>query len=126
MLKDCQRKYKRNEQILLKLHKQTNVQQTFNQQTYYFCGAPYFKNKEAFSAPPIADYQQRKKRKELFPMDLMEQKGYWLPRDKINLIQGVKKQMLNYLYLVNKRRLYEIKAAAGSSSREQMLLWEGM
>lgn len=124
MLRDCQKKYKKNEQVLQKLHKQTHMQQSFNQQTYYFCGSPYFKSKEAFSAQPTADYQERKRHRELFPADLLEQQGYWLPRDKINLIQGVKKQVLRYLYSMNRMRMNEIKLG-GESSKERTLLWEG-
>lgn len=124
MLRECQKKYKKNEETMRDMNKQTNVQQSFSQHTYSFCGAPYFKNKDAYSAPPTADYLQRRRHRELFPIDLMRQKGYWLPRDKINLIQGVKKQLLNYLYLMNKKRSQEIRIT-GESSKEQLLLFEG-
>ena len=66
----------------------------------YFYGAPFFKDLKLYSARPNADYLYRKKTlQEYFPMDFhpYTRPIFWVAKDKLFLIQGVKEQLIKHL-----------------------------
>lgn len=101
LLETCQLKYKKNEETLAKIVKTKTEPKRYT--TYYFCGYPYFKDRSGCGPSQPAEYLKRKV-DELFPLDL-EKRGIWLPRDKVELIQGVKKQTIKYLQSKNRDRI---------------------
>lgn len=107
MLQMCQEKYKTNEKTIAEMADQSTTKRSQAMNTFYFCGQPYFKDADAFPAPNTADYLTRRRR-ELFPLDLEERNVYWLARDKIHLINGVKKQALAHLRLKNNDRIRKL------------------
>lgn len=108
MLLTCQRKYDKNEQVLSDMTRQEPAGSAKARRTYYFCGYPYFKNRDAFTAPLPADYNQRLKYdRELFPMQLQE-RTFWTSNTKLRLIQAVRKQVLQFLLVKSKDRVRSI------------------
>lgn len=104
LLKRCQHKYKRNEEILEDINQKKSP--TTISTTYYFCGYPYFKDRSGSGAPLPANYYQcHDRNNELFPIDLLEKRTFWLPRDKMDLVQGVKKQAISFLQSKNRDRI---------------------
>lgn len=103
LLNVCQEKYKQNERLLSDMSKVKSEPKLYT--TYYFCGYPYFKDRKGGAPPKPAEYLRRsEKGDEIFPLDL-EKHGVWLPRDKVELIQGVKKQVVSYLQSQNRVKL---------------------
>lgn len=104
LLKRCRDKYKRNEEIMEELGQKKSP--TTTSTTYYFCGYPYFKDRSGSGAPlPAEYYRRRDTNNELFPIDLLDTRTFWLPRDKMDLVQGVKKQVISFLQLKNRDRI---------------------
>lgn len=104
LLKRCQDKYKQNEEIIEELSQKRSP--TAISTTYYFCGYPYFKDRSGSGPPLPAEYYQRRDRNnELFPIDLLDKRTFWLPRDKMDLVQGVKKQVVSFLQSKNRDRI---------------------
>lgn len=107
LLKRCRDKHKQNEEIMEELSQKKST--TAISTTYYFCGYPYFKDRSGSGAPLPAEYYQRRDRNnELFPIDLLNKRTFWLPRDKIDLVQGVKKQVISYLQSKNRDRIRNV------------------
>lgn len=103
MLNVCEDKYKQNEILLANVNKSKNEPKLYT--TYYFCGYPFFKDRKGGAPPQPAQYLQRSdKDGELFPLDL-EKRGVWMPRDKVELVQGVKKQTIEFLQLRNRNKI---------------------
>lgn len=103
MIDMCEEKYTQNEQLLVEMRKTKNEPKRYT--TYYFCGYPYFKDRKGGAPPQSAEYIRRtEKENEVFPIDL-EKPGIWLSRDKIELIQGVKKQVVAYLLCQNRDKI---------------------
>lgn len=103
MLIACQKKYKQNELLLAEISATKNVPKLYL--TYYFCGYPFFKDRKGGGPPKSLEYLRRSENGcELFPLDL-EKRGIWLPRDKVELIHGVKKQVIQYLQFKNRNRI---------------------
>lgn len=99
MLSVCSTKYKENEKLLTDINKAKNEPKLYT--TYYFCGYPFFKDRKGGAPAKSAEYLRRSENDgELFPLDL-EKRGVWMPRDKVELIQGVKKQVIEHLRLKN-------------------------
>lgn len=91
----CQQKYKQNETFLAEENDAKNEPKRYR--TYYFCGYPYFKDRNGGAPKQSAEYLKRSENgNELFPLDL-EKRSVWLPRDKVELVQGVKQQVITYL-----------------------------
>ncbi|XP_037942829.1 snRNA-activating protein complex subunit 4-like [Teleopsis dalmanni] len=66
--------------------------------THYLDGNTFFKDISGHGAPNNADYVQRKKEGEFFPMDLgLVSTHYWTDKDKKSLVCGVKEQLVNRL-----------------------------
>lgn len=104
LLKRCQDKYKQNEEIMEELSQKKSP--TTLSTTYYFCGYPYFKDLSGSGAPLPAEYYHRRDiNNELFPIDLLDKRTFWLPRDKMDLVQGVKKQVVSFLQSKNRDRI---------------------
>lgn len=104
MLDTCQQKYKQNTTLLEDKDKMKNI--SIMNSTFYFTGYPYFKDKTG-NGPPLSKefLKRRDKDGELFPMDLLDRRQRWLSRDKILLVQGVKKQALKYLQMKNRDKI---------------------
>lgn len=107
MLRTCQEKYKTNEKTIAEMTEQTTSRRSQAMNTFYVCGQPYFKDADAFPAPHTADYIARRRR-ELFPLDLEERNVFWMARDKIQLINGVKKQVTAHLRSKNNDKLRKL------------------
>lgn len=107
MLQTCQQKYKTNEKTIAEMTDQTTTKRSQAMNTFYMCGQPYFKDAAAFPAPNTADYLARRRR-ELFPLDLEERNVFWMARDKIHLINGVKKQVMAHLRSKNNDKLRKL------------------
>lgn len=108
ILNVCKEKYKQNELLLMELNKSKTEPKLYT--TYYFCGYPFFKDRKGGAPPKPDEYLQRSEREsELFPLDL-EKRGVWMPRDKVELVQGVKRQTIEFLHLQNRTK---IRQAAG-------------
>lgn len=103
MLNTCQKKYKQNELLMEEMNAAKNAPKLYA--TYYFCGYPYFKDRKGGGPPQSTEYLRRSEKEcELFPLDL-EKRTIWMPRDKGDLIQGVKKQVIQYLQMKNRMRM---------------------
>lgn len=103
MLNTCQKKYKQNELLLEEMSAAKNAPKLYA--TYYFCGYPYFKDRKGGGPPKSLEYIRRSEIEcELFPLDL-ERRSIWMPRDKVELIQGVKRQVIQYLHMKNRMRI---------------------
>lgn len=113
LLETCQLKYKQNEEILVKMTKTKSEPKLYT--TYYFCGYPFFKDRKGGGPPQSAEYLRRKG-DELFPLDL-DKRGVWLPRDKVELIHGVKKQVIEHL---RKKNRDKIRQTAGKRCASEL------
>lgn len=103
MLNVCRTKYKENDKLLTDMNKAKNEPKLYT--TYYFCGYPFFKDRRGGAPPKSTEYLKRSENDgELFPLDL-EKRGVWMPRDKVELIQGVKKQVIEHLRLKNNSKI---------------------
>lgn len=118
MLQTCDDKYKANERTIAEMTDQSTTKKSQALNTFYCCGQPFFKDADAFPAPPTADYLSRRRR-ELFPLDLEERNVFWMARDKIHLINGVKKQVLAHLRTKNNDKIRKLatKRRASTSTR---------
>lgn len=103
MLNACQKKYKQNELLMEQMNVVKNAPKLYA--TYYFCGYPFFKDSKGGGPPKSVEYLRRSEKEcELFPLDL-EKRSIWMSRDKVELIQGVKKQVIQYLQMKNRMRI---------------------
>lgn len=99
----CKEKYKQNELLIAETNRKKNEPKLYT--TYYSCGYPFFKDRKGGAPPQSAEYLKRlEKGDEIFPLDL-EKRCVWLPRDKVLLVQGVKKQVITYLQSENRSRI---------------------
>lgn len=121
MLSDVKAKYKQNEELLVRISQKPALQTAKARKSHFFCGYPYFKNRDAFTAPPPADFLRRRDEdKELFPLLLDEYKSFWTPSDKVLLIQAVKTQLVEFLYVKNKDRVRRLKATDPANSAAEI------
>lgn len=97
MLLSIEQKYKHNENLLL--HGGSNQSNSVKRKrTYFFCGAPFFKNASCYSHPSNPDYSYRcKVLHEFFPIDNALTPNMWALKDKYYLIHGVKDQALAFV-----------------------------
>lgn len=99
----CKEKYQQNELLIAETNKAKHEPKLYT--TYYFCGYPFFKDRKGGAPPQSAEYLKRlEKGDEIFPLDL-EKRCVWLPRDKVQLVQGIKKQVITYLQLQNRAKM---------------------
>lgn len=104
MLRICQQKHRDNEALLDEISKKKHLPKTYS--TYYFCGYPFFKDQKGGAVPQSAEYLKRSENgKELFPLDLLEKLRVWRSRDKVELVQGVKEQVISYLQSQNRSKI---------------------
>lgn len=70
------------------------------------CGAPYFKDAHGDAAPINQDYKYRKNvLKEFFPFDLPQNPARWKIREKVNLVNGIKDQMIDHIKVEQSKKL---------------------
>ncbi|CAO1385888.1 unnamed protein product [Diamesa hyperborea] len=70
------------------------------------CGAPYFKDAHGDPAPLNQDYKYRKNvLKEFFPYDLPQNPARWKIREKVNLVNGIKDQMIDHIKVEQSKKL---------------------
>lgn len=119
MLRMCIEKYKENEKVISDLSEASSAKST-NGFSFYMCGYPYFKDRGAFPAPCPEEYFTRRKT-EVFPITLDNRNVFWLLRDKIQLIQGVKKQLIQFIRTKNKDRIRKITTRTKASQAGRIL-----
>lgn len=85
--------------LILDATKNCELKQGTNvKSTYIKCGAPYFKDALSAPAPFNEDYLYRKNvLNEFFPFDQQKTSSRWKTSDKVALVNGAKKQMINYI-----------------------------
>lgn len=103
MLIMCVQKYKDNEKLITELSERTSTKMQ-HRNSFYLCGYPYFKNRDGFPAPLPDEYHIRKKN-ELFPLALNVRNVHWIAKDKMLLIQGVKKQLVQFIQMKNRDKI---------------------
>lgn len=104
LLNVCQQKYKTNELMLDAVNKAKSAPKLYA--TYYFCGYPFFKDQKGGAPPQSSEYLKRiETGNELFPLNLLEKLHIWISRDKFELVQGVKQQVISYLQSVNRSKM---------------------
>lgn len=116
LIEVCQQKYRQNELLIAERNRVQSEPKLYT--TYYYCGYPYFKDRKGCGPPQSAEYLKRaEKGDEVFPLDL-EKRCVWLPRDKVQLMQGVKQQVITYLQSQNRSRIRKTvgKRCAGELS----------
>ncbi|XP_058447889.1 uncharacterized protein LOC131428184 [Malaya genurostris] len=76
----------------------------------YICGQPYFKDEDLYPGPHNDDYLYRKNvKKEFFPLDLFEVTDTnWTVKDKINILKGVKTQIVEFIEMENRLKIKKI------------------
>lgn len=93
----CRKKYQHNIKKMEQLNRRNHQKAVLPMKTVYFCGYPFFKNRQGNGPPLSHSFMRRRAGGELFPMELLEKRSTWLHCDKIQLVQGIKKQALTYL-----------------------------
>lgn len=120
MLFKCRKKYEKNEKILSDFTRKVPAGSSKARRTYFFCGYPYFKNRDAFTAPLPADYIHRRKYEmELFPMQL-ESRTFWTSNTKLRMIQAIRKQVMHFLSVKNKDRIRNILSMDVKNADEEI------
>lgn len=122
MLLDCQVKYKRNEDILKELSCVSTPVMAKARCTYYYCGYPYFKNREAFGAPAPSDYIQRVNRREMFPLALDGNRAFWTARDKFQIVQAIKLQLLKFLQTKSNDQIRSVRASGSMKAEGEIAM----
>lgn len=89
----CKDLYKHNADLLMRQCKPNSYKSKA-----CYCRAPFFKNSNFYPCWSHPDYQHRKEvLKEFFPINVQLLKSCtWTLRDKVDLLQGLKMQMLKY------------------------------
>lgn len=96
--------FKANEEYLERA-KSKNVTKE-KQRGFARCGAPYFKDAHGDPAPLNQDYKYRKNvLKEFFPYDLPQNPARWKIREKVNLVNGIKHQMIDHMKVEQSKKL---------------------
>lgn len=112
LIEKCRDLYKRNSALLIHQCKPNSYKSRAP-----YCGAPFFKSGSFHPCWPHPDYVTRKDSlKEFFPINVQHMRSCnWTLRDKVDLLQGFKLQMLKY-----KGRS---KAAFGSSDEQKIKVY---
>lgn len=96
--------FKTNEEYLERA-KTKNVTKE-KQRAFARCGAPYFKDAHGDPAPLNQDYKYRKNvLKEFFPYDLPQNPARWKIKEKVNLVNGIKDQMIDHIKVEQSKKL---------------------
>lgn len=123
LLNQCREKYKENEKELERLRKTPHRSKVNRQLSYFFCGAPYFKDTNCVPAPLNADFLYRQKTlKEFFPMDLLKPTVFWVAKDKVFLVKGVKEQLIRRLLSLKNDEQRSIRAKKQTSKARFTLI----
>lgn len=90
-------RYKSNE-ILLERTQQKDLKDALGFKISYIrCGMPFFKDTLGHPAPENEDYKARKAMNEYFPFDHSSDYNPWKLKEKVALVKGVKKQMIEFI-----------------------------
>lgn len=86
--------------------------------TYIKCGMPYFKDALFYPAPENQDYKHRKNvLKEMFPFDLPSANVKWKTKEKVDLVNGIKNQMVDYIKLQQSKKICQEKKTRGKMQK---------
>lgn len=125
LLHTCREKYKSNELLRERVVNESNLsKKDLRMTSFFFCGKPYFKQMDLFSAPPNADYLYRKNiQHEYFPIDHLDAFKPWGAKDKLFLINGVKDQLIKFLLSEQRDAVRKAKSSAeqGTIKQESVL-----
>lgn len=114
LLRTCTDKYNENEKLLEELTAQSSSRKIHTMSTFSTCGYPYFKDRQGFSAAYSEEFKRRQ-RQEVFPFLMEEKSKFWLARDKIQLIQGVKKQVIAKIQQKNRDKIRKLSTKRRSN-----------
>lgn len=82
--------------------------------SYLRCGMPFFKDALTYPAPENDDYKMRKGLlNEFFPFDYPCKNTRWTTQDKVSLITGVKKQMVDYIKIQQSQKVCQESKTRG-------------
>lgn len=74
--------------------------------TYIKCGMPYFKDALSYPAPENEDFKYRKNvLNEMFPFDLPQRNISWRTKEKLQLVNGIKTQMINHIKIQQSKKV---------------------
>ncbi|KAJ6635824.1 Myb-like protein L [Pseudolycoriella hygida] len=125
LLITCREKYNSNERLKERIKSEMNAaKKDLRSMSYSFCGKPYFKQMDLFSAPLNSDYLYRKNvQHEYFPIDHLDAYKPWSAKDKLFLINGVKDQVLKFLKSNQKDLARQVKSNTrqGAKKRKSIL-----
>lgn len=118
MLHAVKEKYAANEILLDQLRNHSTPKNVSTRNaSIYICGAPYFKEEDLSAGPHNKDYVYRRNvRNEFFPIDYLSlPKRLWTSKDKVDIVKGVKEQIINHLRAGNSSEISEIRNSQKSS-----------
>ncbi|KAL5274625.1 SNAPC4 family protein [Megaselia abdita] len=94
LIDKCKDLYRRNSDLLIHQCKPHSYKSKS-----HFCGAPFFKNVDFYGCWSHPDYNHRKDvLMEFFPINIQQMRSCnWTLRDKVDLLQGVKSQMIKFI-----------------------------
>lgn len=125
LLHNCREKYKANELLRERYVNESNLsKRDLRCTSFFFCGKPYFKQLDLFSAPPNADYLYRKNiQNEYFPIDHLDAFKPWSAKDKLFLVNGVKDQLMKFLRSKQKDAARKVTSNTrqGAKTRQSIL-----
>ncbi|KAG4065083.1 hypothetical protein HA402_007480 [Bradysia odoriphaga] len=125
LLHNVREKYKSNELLRERLiDESTTSKKDLRCTSFFFCGKPYFKQMDLFSAPLNSDYMYRRNVKnEYFPIDHLDTFKPWSAKDKLFLVNGVKEQLLTFLMSNQRDAARNVKSNTrhGAKARKSIL-----
>lgn len=120
LLHACREKYKANELLMDRVINQSTTKNNHRSTSFFFCGKPYFKKLDLFSAPLNADYLYRKNQlNEYFPIDHLDSLRLWSAKDKLFLVNGVKEQLLKCLSSEQRDIARKVKSGTRQAVRQR-------
>lgn len=126
LLYNCRVKYKSNELLRDRIVDETNSsRKDLRSTSFFFCGKPYFKQFDLFSAPPNSDYLYRKNiRNEYFPIDHLDAFKPWSAKDKLFLVNGVKEQLVKFLMSNQRDVARKVKSNTRQGAKKRLTILE--
>ncbi len=124
LLHACREKYKANELLRDRAVDESNTsKKDLRSTSFFFCGKPYFKQLDLFSAPPNSDYTYRKNvQNEYFPIDHLDAFKPWSAKDKLFLVTGVKEQLMKFLLSNQRDAARKVKSTRQGAKTRQSIL----
>lgn len=126
LLHNCREKYKSNDLLKYRISDESNAaKRDLRSTSFFFCGKPYFKQMDLFSAPFNSDYVYRKNiQNEYFPIDHMDIFRPWSAKDKLFLVNGVKDQLLKFLMSNQRDDARKVKSSTRQGSKQRKSILE--